>query len=425
MPEKSLSVGGVVGGLAVLKGAALVGYAVERHRRYNRQLYHGRSRYHRGYNGRRHYRYGRSVDPDTEQDADEGKNMLLSIVGQLDPDGCILKMLCNSRRGVPPASAQRRTSSSTCSPNNTETMSSYNAAFVYAADVGTKTRDPSVCNKLFPKCSLSEQQLSGLLRRVWGCASNLFREDVEREEDFSATPPMEQPMGEERPVDEEPREEQQTSDEEQPIVDYVDDEEVDTNVLSLQDDELPRNEMFMEKLVALDDEMFLDNGMPRLELPQNAEMILGNGMPVVELPQSAEMILYNGMLLNELPQNTEMILGNGMPLVELAQNAEIILGNGMPLVELPQSAEIILSNGVPLLELAPLVDLAQTAEMMLGNGIPLNELPLNAEMIFGNGLPLVDLAQTAEMMLGNGIPLNELPLNAEMILGMVYLLELP
>nr|XP_027208524.1 uncharacterized protein LOC113802193 [Penaeus vannamei] len=378
--EASLSVGGVVGGLAVLKGAALVGYAVERHRRYNRQLYHGRSRYHRGYNGRRHYRYGRSVDPDTEQDADEGKNMLLSIVGQLDPDGCILKMLCNLQTRSPSSLSPEEDLLVDMFSNNTETMSSYNAAFVYAAD-RTAAERPSEC----------------------GLRSNLFREDVEREEDFSATPPMEQPMGEERSVDEEPREEQQTSDEEQPIVDYVDDEEVDTNVLSLQDDELPRNEMFMEKLVALDDEMFLDNGMPRLELPQNAEMILGNGMPVVELPQSAEMILYNGMLLNELPQNTEMILGNGMPLVEL-----------------PQSAEIILSNGVPLLELP------QTAEMILGNGMPLLELPLNAEMIFGNGLPLVDLAQTAEMMLGNGIPLNELPLNAEMILGNgIPLLELP
>ncbi|XP_069974648.1 uncharacterized protein [Penaeus vannamei] len=229
--EASLSVGGVVGGLAILKGAALVDYAVGRHQRYNRRHYHGRSRYLGGYSGRRHYRYGRSVDPDTEQDADEGKNMLLSTVGHLDPDGCILKMLCNLQTRSHSSLTPEEDLIVDMFSNNTETMSSYNAAFVYATDVGTKTRDPSVCNKLFPKCSLSEQQLSGLLRRVWGCASDLFREDVEREEDFSATPPMEQPVGEERPVDEEPRQEQQIFDE---------------------DDELPRNDkMSMEELVSL------------------------------------------------------------------------------------------------------------------------------------------------------------------------------
>ncbi|XP_047472662.1 uncharacterized protein LOC125027594 [Penaeus chinensis] len=227
--EASLSIGGLVGGLAILKGAALVSYAVGRHQRYNRGHYHGRSHYHGGYNGRSHYRYGRSVDPDTEANADEGKNLLLSTVGQLDPDGCILKMLCHLQT----------MSHSTLTPeenllvdmfsNKTETMSSYNAAFVYATDVGTKTRDPSVCNGLFPKCSLREEQLSGLLRRVWGCASDLFREDAERD-DFSATPSMEQPVVEQRPVDEEPQEEQQTLDE----------------------DELPRNDkMSMEELVAL------------------------------------------------------------------------------------------------------------------------------------------------------------------------------
>ncbi|XP_037793455.1 uncharacterized protein LOC119588904 [Penaeus monodon] len=201
--EATLSIGGLVGGLAVLKGAALVGYAVGRHQRYNRGHYHGRSHYHGGYNGRRHYRYGRSVDPDTEEDADEGKNLLLSTVGQLDPDGCILKMLCHLQTRSHSSLTPEENLLVDMFSNNTETMSSYNAAFVYATDVGTKTRDPSVCNGLFPKCSLKEEQLSGLLRRVWGCASDLFREDVEREEDFSATPPI----GEERPVDEEPRQE--------------------------------------------------------------------------------------------------------------------------------------------------------------------------------------------------------------------------
>ncbi|XP_037791078.1 uncharacterized protein LOC119586423 [Penaeus monodon] len=224
--EASLSTGGLVGGLAILKGAALVSYAVGRHQRYNR----GRSHYHGGYNGRRHYRYGRSVDPDTEEDADEGKNLLLSTVGQLDPDGCILKMLCHLQTRSHSSLTPEENLLVDMFSNNTENMASYNAAFVYAMNVGTKTHDPSVCNGLFPKCSLREEQLSGLLRRVWGCASDLFRDDAEHDEDFSATPPIEQPMGEERPVDEEPRQEQQTLDE----------------------DELPLNDkMSMEELVAL------------------------------------------------------------------------------------------------------------------------------------------------------------------------------
>ncbi|XP_037793465.1 uncharacterized protein LOC119588915, partial [Penaeus monodon] len=288
--EASLSTGGLVGGLAVLKGAALVSYAVGRHQRYNRRLYHGRSHYRGGYNGKRHYRYGRSVDPDTEQDADEGKNLLLSTVGQLDPDGCILKMLCHLQTRSHSSLTPEEDLLVDMFSNNTENMASYNAAFVYATDVGTKTRDPSVCNGLFPKCSLKEEQLSGLLRRVWGCASDLFRDDAEREEDFSATPPMVQPVGKERPVDEEPRQEQQTLDEDQPIVDYVDDEELPTN------HGLPKI-----------DEMFLDNGMPLVQVPRDAEMLLDNGMSLVEMPRIAQMVLDNGMPLVQLPRNIEML----------------------------------------------------------------------------------------------------------------------
>nr|XP_027208523.1 uncharacterized protein LOC113802192 [Penaeus vannamei] len=216
--EASLSVGGLVGGMSILKGAALVDYAVGRHRRYNRRHYHGRPRYHGGYSGRRHYRYGRSVDPDTEQDADEGKNMLLSTVGQLDPDGCILKMLCNLQTRSPSSLTPEEDLIVDMFSNNTETMSSYNAAFVYATDVGTKdsVRLQQAVPQMFPQRTAAERPPS---------------ENVEREEDFSATPPMEQLMGEERPVDEEPRQEQQIFDE---------------------DDELPRNDkMSMEELVSL------------------------------------------------------------------------------------------------------------------------------------------------------------------------------
>ncbi|XP_042887601.1 uncharacterized protein LOC122263289 [Penaeus japonicus] len=249
--EASGVFGGLVGGLAVLKGAALVGYAVGRHSRYNRRHYHARPRYHGGHSGGRLYRYGRSVDPDTDDDAEEGTNLLLSTVGQLDPDGCILKLLCLLQTRSESSLTPEEEGLVQMFSNNSETMSSYNAAFVYATDVGTRTRDPAVCERLFPKCSLREDQLSRLLQSVWGCASDFLRDDAKDED--TATPAPERPVVEERPSDEEEPRDQQP-----PVAEYVDDEELPAidmmtliNGLPL-DNELPRNEeMSMEELLAI------------------------------------------------------------------------------------------------------------------------------------------------------------------------------
>ncbi|XP_042887602.1 uncharacterized protein LOC122263290 [Penaeus japonicus] len=209
--EASGVFGGLVGGLAVLKGAALVGHAVGRHSRYNRRHYHARPRYHGGHSGGRHYRYGRSVDPDTDDDAEEGTDLLLSTVGQLDPDGCILKLLCLLQTRSESSLTPEEEALLQIFSNNSETMSSYNAAFVYATDVGARTRDPAACERLFPKCSLREDQLTRLLQSVWGCASDFLRDDADSED-------------EKRPFQEE-----QPSDQGRPLVGKVDDEDLPTN----------------------------------------------------------------------------------------------------------------------------------------------------------------------------------------------------
>ncbi|XP_042887600.1 uncharacterized protein LOC122263288 [Penaeus japonicus] len=129
----------------------------------------GYGRYHgHGYKApRRRYRprYGRSVQTDT--DADE--NLLLSIVEHLDPEGCIPKTLClleaKDESDRSPDEAQLLE----VFANNTRGLTSPNAAFVHAAQVGAETRDSSACDRLFAKCSLDEDQLSEVLRLSWSC----------------------------------------------------------------------------------------------------------------------------------------------------------------------------------------------------------------------------------------------------------------
>ncbi|ROT82308.1 hypothetical protein C7M84_024546 [Penaeus vannamei] len=135
----AVGVAAVIGGLAALKGAAILGFAIGRNLG------------------------GRRFRKSTETRADEDENLLLSTVGQLDPNGCILK---TSRPLLP-----RRTAGHA---NNTETLSSYNAAFVYAKEIGTKTRSPHVCKRFFPKCPLRDEQLAGLLHQAWGCGPDLL-----------------------------------------------------------------------------------------------------------------------------------------------------------------------------------------------------------------------------------------------------------
>ncbi|XP_042227180.1 uncharacterized protein LOC121869692 [Homarus americanus] len=172
-----------LGALATLKGAALVSFASGRRRR-SRYGRHGHS-----YGHRKHYRHGRAI----QSAADEGENLLLSTVGQLDPNGCVLKLLCVLEAKEEAYRTLEEAILVDMFANSTETLTSYNAAFVYATDVGGKTQDAAACHHHFPKCPLTDDQLSGLLQQAWGCGLDLYDDQQEPQTaDQDNTPPPDQ-----------------------------------------------------------------------------------------------------------------------------------------------------------------------------------------------------------------------------------------
>ncbi|XP_068210742.1 uncharacterized protein [Palaemon carinicauda] len=169
-----------LGGLAALKGAALVGLHSHKHKKkyhhrphYYMPHYHTPHFYGRPYRG---YRKGRSVDASFEE---YGEDILLSTVEKLDPNGCILKLLCQAHIKGEEARSLEEAILVDMFSNSTETLTSYNTAFVFATDIGVKTQDPSACKKYFPKCPMDEGELSGLLQMAWGCGVNVFEESEE------------------------------------------------------------------------------------------------------------------------------------------------------------------------------------------------------------------------------------------------------
>lgn len=182
-----------LGGLAALKGAALVGIAAslgqgrfyERsfadHTAYGNAMYglsddssfrryssyptyrYGASRqYSYPYAARR--RLGRSVEAAT---ASEGERLLLFAAGHLDTNGCIFKLLCHLQA----KEESRRTPDEhlLVSIFSSESLPSFGTAFARALDVGRKAQDSSECTRTFPKCPLAEADLADLLQQAWGC----------------------------------------------------------------------------------------------------------------------------------------------------------------------------------------------------------------------------------------------------------------
>ncbi|XP_037793522.1 uncharacterized protein LOC119588992 [Penaeus monodon] len=137
---------GALSGLAALKGAALVGKVLLSPKK-------------------KLLRVGRSVDTTLQ----EGEDLLLSAATQLDSDGCIPRLLCLLETKETSLRSEEESLLLEIFANNTEAVNSHNAAFVHATDLGAKTRDPAACKKLFPRCPLSEEQLSSLLQQAWGC----------------------------------------------------------------------------------------------------------------------------------------------------------------------------------------------------------------------------------------------------------------
>ncbi|ROT83036.1 hypothetical protein C7M84_023793 [Penaeus vannamei] len=97
---------------------------------------------------------------------DEGdSDLILSAVGQMDPNACIPKILCV---------LQAKDESNRTMKENMllEILTSYNAAFVHAQDVTSATGDSFACKRIFSKCPFDDGELSELLDLAWSCDCN-------------------------------------------------------------------------------------------------------------------------------------------------------------------------------------------------------------------------------------------------------------
>nr|XP_053626163.1 uncharacterized protein LOC128684042 [Cherax quadricarinatus] len=116
----------------------------------------------------------RSVD----DPAREEENVLLSSVSEVDQDGCIRKMLCQLQTKEETSRTLEEKLLAKLFTNSAEKITPYNAAFVYATDIGMKTRNAAVCAEVFNQCTLSESEMIDLLQKTWGCGFNFPEESV-------------------------------------------------------------------------------------------------------------------------------------------------------------------------------------------------------------------------------------------------------
>ncbi|KAK7028805.1 hypothetical protein SK128_010380 [Halocaridina rubra] len=100
-----------------------------------------------------------------------GEKTLLSAVQQLDPNGCIQKLLCRLQFKEEANRTHEENALVKMFSKGAETITSYNAAFVYASAIGSTSADPKVCDKYFSKCPVSNEELGKLLQQSWGCAN--------------------------------------------------------------------------------------------------------------------------------------------------------------------------------------------------------------------------------------------------------------
>lgn len=147
-----------LGALAILKGAAIAGFKFGRFSRGGRQG---------GYYN--HRRWGRAAGDDPSQVDDA----LLTSVSQLDPDGCLLKLLCLARATPAPARSPYQASIVHLFAGITQAPTPAGIPFVQALQTGSaagKDKGKAACHASHPSCPLSEATLHGMLVQAWGAA---------------------------------------------------------------------------------------------------------------------------------------------------------------------------------------------------------------------------------------------------------------
>ncbi|XP_064122478.1 uncharacterized protein LOC135226699 [Macrobrachium nipponense] len=99
----------------------------------------------------------------------EAEEHLLSTVGKLDPSGCVLKLLCHLQFKEESSRTPEEEVLVQMFGNGTEALSSHSAAFVFASEIGSRNRDPAVCERYFSQCPFRGEEVSGLLQESWAC----------------------------------------------------------------------------------------------------------------------------------------------------------------------------------------------------------------------------------------------------------------
>lgn len=146
-----------LGALAVLKGAALVGFKVAQGAR-------GGHRYRPHYN---HHRWGRAVESDPRQVEDA----LLTSVAQLDPDGCLLKLLCLARATPAAARTPYQASLVDLFASITQAPTPAGIPFMQALQTGSAAgKAKAACHATHANCPISEAILNEMLVQAWGAA---------------------------------------------------------------------------------------------------------------------------------------------------------------------------------------------------------------------------------------------------------------
>lgn len=143
-----------LGGLALLKGAAIAGYAFGRHGGHH----YGGRRHYRGYN-----RYRRAVGADPNEEG-----VLLSSVTQLDPNGCLLKLLCLAQATPEEARTPYQAALVHLFADISHAPTPVGVPFVQALQAGGSEGKPgAACYANYASCPLSGPTLHGMLVMAW------------------------------------------------------------------------------------------------------------------------------------------------------------------------------------------------------------------------------------------------------------------
>ncbi|XP_066948427.1 uncharacterized protein [Macrobrachium rosenbergii] len=147
------STGLILGGLAVLKGAALLGYAVGKKKKF----------------AAKPFIFKRSVHGEVLAN-DQEETELFSAVEKLDPTGCIPKLLCHLQFKEEALRTPEENVLVQMFSNRPDAQGSYGSAFAFAAEVGQKGGDSTICEEHFKSCPYSKDNVSEMLQESWGCA---------------------------------------------------------------------------------------------------------------------------------------------------------------------------------------------------------------------------------------------------------------